>query len=87
MLSDINIRHLDVGQASGITANTPNIGSRCRTPPKRIQVQVISLKTRTDVWSCHIRTLKKLSNVCAEVFLRLIYHANEIARFCASFTI
>ena len=32
MLFDINIRHLDV--ASSITANTPNIGSRCRTPRK-----------------------------------------------------
>ena len=32
MLSDINIRHLDVGQACGITANTPNIGRRCQAP-------------------------------------------------------
>ena len=36
MLSNINIRHLDVGLASGISANTTHIGSRCRTPPKKI---------------------------------------------------
>ena len=70
MLSDINIRHLDVGQASGINANTPNIGSRCRTPQKRLQVQVISLKKRTNVYKCHIKTLKKLSYVRAKVFLK-----------------
>ena len=33
-MSDINIPHLDVGQASGLTANTANIGSRCWTPQK-----------------------------------------------------
>ena len=34
-LSDMNICHLDVGQVTGIAANTVNIGSRRRNPPKK----------------------------------------------------
>ena len=34
MLSDINVLHLDVGQASNITANTAICVSRCWTPKK-----------------------------------------------------
>ena len=32
-------RNLDVGQVSGITANTVNIGSRCQTPQKDFKCQ------------------------------------------------
>ena len=72
MLSDINIRHLDARQAFGMTANTSIIDSRCRTPPKTLQVQVIFIKISSNVKSCHIKTLKKLSYFRAEVFLKKI---------------
>ena len=32
MMSDINTRYLDIGQASGVTADAANIVSRRRTP-------------------------------------------------------
>ena len=70
-MSNINIRHLHVRQLSGITANTVNIGSRCRIPPKKILGgSHLKKKTRTYVISCQIKTLKMLRNFCAKVFLQ-----------------